>query len=79
MSYQRKKYLPKNSEMLKLKKQFPRIYEWMLEKMPFGCMYERRWIDSQHKMVFPRWGYTNRQHREAKKRAKELMKNINWE
>lgn len=54
-------------------------YEWMLENFPFKLMYVRRWIDTQHQMWFPRWGYTERQMKESEEKAKELYDKIKWE
>lgn len=42
-------------------------------------MYVQRWIDNQHQMWFPRWGYSKRQIEDAEKRADERFKNIKWD
>jgi hypothetical protein len=54
-------------------------YDWMIKNLPFRLMYEHRWIDSQHKMWLPRWGWSKKQRADAEKRAEELSKNIKWE
>jgi hypothetical protein len=54
-------------------------YDWMMRKFPFRLMYVRRWIDTQHQMWFPRWGYSKRQIENAEKRADEMFKNIKWD
>ena len=54
-------------------------YDWMMRNLPFRVMYVHRWIDSQHKMWLPRWGYSKRQIADAKKKADELMKGLKWE
>lgn len=55
------------------------VYHWMLSNLPFKLMYKHCWIDSQHKMWLPRWGWSKRQIAEAEKRAKYLAENIKWE
>lgn len=54
-------------------------YNWMMKNLPFRLMYSNRWIDSQHKMWLPRWGWSKKQIEEADKKADELMKKIKWE
>ena len=54
-------------------------YDWMLRKLPFRLMYVHKWIDSQHKMWFPRWGWSKIKIEEAKKSVEENWKNIKWE
>ncbi len=55
------------------------VYHWMISNLPFKLMYKHCWIDSQHKMWLPRWGWSKRQIADAEKRAKELAENIKWE
>jgi len=55
-----------------------KIYNWIMENLPFRIMYKHVWIDSQHKMWLPRFGWSKKQTADAEKRAKEL-ENIKWE
>ena len=55
-----------------------KIYHWMMINLPHRWMYKHTWIDSQHKMWLPRWGWSKRQYDEAKKESEELYKNIKW-
>jgi len=54
-------------------------YDWMLKNLPFRLMYSNRYIDSQHQMWFPRWGYSKRQIADAKKRAEEMKKSLKFD
>jgi hypothetical protein len=42
-------------------------------------MYKHTWIDSQHKMWLPRFGWSKKQIADAEKSAKEKYGNIKWE
>jgi hypothetical protein len=53
-------------------------YHWMMN-LPHRVMYTHKWIDTQHKMWFPRWGLSNKQIEDAQKRADELYKSIKWD
>ena len=55
------------------------IYHWMLNNLPYWIMYKHLWVDSQHKMWFPRWGYTKKQISEVEKESKELFENLKWD
>ena len=44
--------------------------------LPNWLMYKHTWIDSQHQMWLPRWGYSQKQMIEAEERANELYNNI---
>ncbi len=55
------------------------VYHWMISHLPFRMMYKHVWIDSQHKMWLPRWGWSKWQIADAEKRAKELAENIKWD
>lgn len=55
------------------------IYHWAITNLPYWIMYKHTWIDTQHKMWLPRWGYSKRQMDEAKKIGNELYDNIKWE
>lgn len=55
------------------------VYHCMISNLPYWIMYKHVWIDSQHKMWIPRWGWSKRQIADAEKRAKELAENIKWE
>jgi hypothetical protein len=55
------------------------VYHWLISNLPFRLMYKHVWIDTQHKMWLPRWGWSKRQIADAEKRAKELDDNIKWE
>ena len=55
------------------------VYHWMISNLPYWIMYKHVWIDSQHKMWLPRWGWSKRQIADAEKRAKELSENIKLE
>jgi len=55
------------------------IYHWAITNLPYFIMYKNTWIDTQHKMWLPRWGYSKRQMIDAEKRAKELSDNIKLE
>jgi hypothetical protein len=50
-----------------------------MEKLPYKIMYHHRYIDSQHKMWLPRWGYSRKQLNDAEARAIELMKTFEFE
>lgn len=54
-------------------------YDWMMRNLPFRVMYVHRWIDSQHKMWLPRWGWSKRQIADAEKKTDELMKGLKWD
>ena len=54
-------------------------YDWIMRNFPFRIMYSYRWIDTQHQMWLPRWGYSNKQIADAKKKAEEWIKGINWD
>ena len=53
-------------------------YHWMLRKLPFRLMYKHKWIDSQHQIWYPRWGWSKIQMEEAKNSA-EQYNNIKWQ
>ena len=55
------------------------IYHWAMRNLPYFIMYKHTWIDTQHKMWLPRWGWSKRQIEEAKEKADQLMRDINWE
>ena len=55
------------------------IYHWAITNLPYFIMYKNTWIDTQHKILLPRWGYSKRQMIDAEKRAKELSDNIKLE
>lgn len=55
------------------------FYNWCMENLPFNLMYHQQYIDSQHKMWLPRWGYSRKQLDDAEARAIELMKNVKFE
>lgn len=55
------------------------IYHWMVVNLPFRLMYKQIWIDSQHKIWIPRWGWSKKQIKDADKKAEELNNNIKWE
>lgn len=48
----------------------------MMVNLPFRIMYVHRYVDSQHKIWIPRWGWSKKQHSDAEKKADELMKNF---
>ncbi len=50
------------------------VYHWMISNLPFRIMYKHVWIDTQHKMWLPRWGWSKRQIADAEKKAKELAR-----
>ena len=54
------------------------IYHWMMINAPYWIMYKYTYIDTQHKMWVPRWGFSKRQSEEAEKQAKDLMSKMNW-
>ncbi len=53
-------------------------YDWMMNNLPFRLMYHHVYIDSQHKMWLPRWGWSKIQLKKAKERADKLYSNINF-
>jgi hypothetical protein len=55
------------------------VYHWMMCNLPFRLMYKHTWIDSQHKMWLPRFGWSKKQIADAEKSAKEKYGNIKWE
>lgn len=55
-----------------------KIYHWMIVNLPHQIMYKNSWIDSQHKMWLPRWGWSKEQIKNAKKNADEQYDNITW-
>ena len=65
--------------MNKEKKILNFFYHWLIVNLPFRLMYKHVWIDSQHKMWLPRWGWSKKQIENADKKAKELSKNITWD
>lgn len=54
-------------------------YDWMIRNLPFRIMHVQKWVDNNHQVWIPRWGYSNKQILEAEKRADELSKNIKWD
>ena len=55
------------------------VYHWMISNLPYRIMYKHVCIDSQHKILLPKYGWSKNQIVDAEKLAKELSKNINWE
>ncbi len=56
-----------------------KIYDWAMKNLPQWLMYKRVQIDSQHKMWFPRWGYSKSQIEKAQKKADELNEFLKWD
>ena len=74
-----KQNLNKSNEKLHISDVISNVYHWMISNLPYWIMYKHVWIDTQHKMWLPRWGWSKRQIADAEKRAKELAENIKWE
>jgi hypothetical protein len=56
-----------------------RVYHWMCMNLPFRLMHKRIWIDSQHKIWIPRYGYSKIQQEEVDKSVNELIGNMKFE
>ena len=54
-----------------------KIYHWLMIKLPFKVMYKHVWIDTQHQMWLPRWGWSKRQLSEAKKKLSHIKNGLN--
>jgi hypothetical protein len=54
-----------------------KIYNWMMNNLYYKIMYSYHWIDSQHKMWLPRWGWSKEQLSKAEKEAKKLSETLN--
>jgi len=44
-----------------------RIYNWMMENLPYKLMYMEYPIDNKSTIWIPRWGWSKKQVREAEK------------
>jgi hypothetical protein len=55
------------------------FYHWLICNLPFRLMYKHVYIDKQHKMWLPRWGWSKKQFSDAGKKADELLENIKWD
>jgi hypothetical protein len=62
-----------------MKNKINNIYHWMMINLPYYIMYKNVWIDTQHKMWIPRWGYSKKQIKNAEKEADNLMNNMKFE
>ena len=56
-----------------------KVYHWLMINLPFRVMYKHVWIDTQHKMWLPRWGWSNKQLKDAKEKVDKEWGNINWD
>lgn len=50
-----------------------RIYNFMMDYFPYKIMYKVVWMDSQHKIFVPRWGWSKKQSEYAKKYAEDKI------
>ena len=55
-----------------------KIYIWFLRNLP-SIMYKKHWIDSQHSINVPRFGYPKSWIEEVEKKAEEIMKELKWD
>lgn len=62
-----------------IKKIKNKIYNWLMDNLPTKVMYNYIWIDSQHQMWIPRWGWSEKQVELSTNDAEKLNDNINWD
>ena len=55
-----------------------KVYHWMMTNLPSRIMYNHIYIDTQHKMWIPKWGWSKKQTDESKKKVEELCNNLNF-
>lgn len=50
----------------------------MMVNLPHRVMYKHIYVDSQHKMWIPRWGWSKKMIDDSEKWATDIKEKLNW-